>query len=93
MLEAQLTSGAITKRIAHLERKGWVRREIDLEDRRRILVVLTEEGLGRAEKVFGVLSRTEEALLEGLGGEALGRMNRDLRGLLLMLEGPAPPAP
>lgn len=88
--EAQLTSGAITKRVAHLEAKGWVRREIDPEDRRRILVVLTEEGLERAEKVFGVVSKTEESLLEGLGDESLAQINDDLRELLLMLEGPAP---
>ena len=91
--EAQLTSGAITKRVAHLERKGWVRREIYPEDRRQILVILTDEGLKRARSVFGVMSKTEEALLERLGERALGRMNDDLRELLLLLEGPASPAP
>jgi DNA-binding MarR family transcriptional regulator len=65
--EAQLTSGAITKRVAHLERKGWVRREIYPEDRRQILVILTDEGLKRARSVFGVMSKIEEALLERLG--------------------------
>lgn len=89
--EAQLTSGAITKRVARLEEKGWVRREIDADDRRRIVVTLTERGLERAEKVFGVMSKTEESLLEGLGEESLDRMNGDLRELLLMLEGPVPP--
>lgn len=89
--EAQLTSGAITKRVARLEAKGWVRREIDPGDRRQILVVLTEEGLERARSVFGVMSETERSLLEGLGGETLERMNGDLRELLLLLEGPAPP--
>ncbi len=89
--EAQLTSGAITKRVTRLEEKGWVRREIDPGDRRQILVVLTEEGLERAGSVFGVMSRTEASLLEGLGEEALERMNGDLRELLLLLEGPAPP--
>ena len=90
--EAQLTSGAITKRVARLEGKGWVRREIDPEDRRRIVVTLTDSGLERAEKVFGVMSKAEETLLEKLGEENLDRMNSDLRELLLMLEGPAPPA-
>ena len=93
MEEAQLTSGAITKRVARLEERGWVRREIDLEDRRRILVIATEKGLEHAEKVFGVMSKTEEVVLEGLGEEALGRMNGELRELLLMLEGPAAPSP
>jgi DNA-binding MarR family transcriptional regulator len=91
--ETQLTSGAITKRVARLERKGWVRREIDPDDRRQILVVLTDEGLQRAVAVFGVMSKTEESLLVRLGERALGRMNDDLRELLLTLEGPAPPTP
>lgn len=93
MEEAQLTSGAITKRVTRLEEKGWVRREIDPGDRRQILVILTEEGLERAGSVFGVMSRTEASLLEGLGEEALERMNGDLRELLLLLEGPSPPDP
>ena len=84
--EAQLTSGAITKRVGRLEEKGWVRREINLQDRRRILVTLTDEGLERAEKVFNVMSKTEEALLEGIGEESLRRINGELRELLLMLE-------
>lgn len=91
--ETQLTSGAITKRVARLESKGWVRREIDPEDRRQILVVLTDEGLKRARSVFGVMSKTEESLLERLGDRTLDRLNDDLRELLLMLEGPAPPSP
>lgn len=91
MEEAQLTSGAITKRVARLEERGWVRREIDPADRRRVFVVLTDEGLERAVQVFGVMSEVEGALLEGLGEENLDRINGDLRELLLRLEGPAPP--
>ncbi len=91
--EAQLTSGAITKRVAHLERKGWVRREPDPGDRRQIFVTLTDEGIKRTMRVFGIVSKTENALLGWLGDEALGRMNDDLRELLLNLEGPASPPP
>ncbi|MGI9050180.1 MAG: MarR family winged helix-turn-helix transcriptional regulator [Rubrobacteraceae bacterium] len=91
--EAQLTSGAITKRVARLERKGWVRREIAPDDRRQILVILTDEGLERTKTVFGAMSKTEESLLDKIDGKALDRMNDDLRDLLLQLEGPAPPTP
>ena len=70
-----------------------MRREPDPGDRRQTFVTLTDEGLKRATRVFGTVSNTENALLGWLGDEALGRMNDDLRELLLMLEGPAAPGP
>ena len=88
--ETQVTSGAITKRVAHLAGKGWVQREIDPEDHRRILVTLTDEGLARAKTVFGVMAEVESTLLAQLDVPALDRLNDDLRTVLLLLEGPAP---
>ncbi|MGH9057493.1 MAG: MarR family winged helix-turn-helix transcriptional regulator [Acidimicrobiales bacterium] len=41
-----LTSGAITGVVDRLERGGWVRRETDPEDRRRVIVVALPDRLG-----------------------------------------------
>ncbi|WP_033287803.1 MarR family winged helix-turn-helix transcriptional regulator [Amycolatopsis jejuensis] len=79
----RLTSGGITKRVAGLERKGWVRRDIDPADRRQILVSLTDEGLRRAEEVFGTKTETETRLLSALSPAAQGKLNDNLRRLLL----------
>ncbi|MFE3170275.1 MarR family winged helix-turn-helix transcriptional regulator [Amycolatopsis sp. NPDC059090] len=84
----RLTSGGVTKRVAGLERKGWVRRDIDPDDRRQILVSLTEEGLARALEVFGMKTQTEARLLGVLSHAEQDRMNADLRELLLEWEGP-----
>lgn len=84
----RVTSGGVTKRVAGLERKGWVRREICPEDRRQILVSLTDEGLVRAQKVFDTKTETEARLLAGLSPATRRRLNDDLRRLLLDWEGP-----
>jgi DNA-binding MarR family transcriptional regulator len=47
--ESQVTSGAITNRVARLEERGWVRRDMCPDDRRQVLVSLTPEGLARAD--------------------------------------------
>ncbi|MEU8031234.1 MarR family transcriptional regulator [Streptomyces sp. NPDC049099] len=86
----QLTTGAVTKRVAALERKGWVRREVVPEDRRQVLVCLTPEGEKRALDVFLTKTRTESQALASLDGDTQRRLNRDLKTLLLALEGPAP---
>ncbi|GHF39895.1 DNA-binding MarR family transcriptional regulator [Amycolatopsis bartoniae] len=85
----RVTSGGVTKRVAGLERKGWVRRETDPDDRRQILVGLTETGLSRAKEVFGTKTQTETRLLSALSPAAQRRLNDDLRRLLVALEGAA----
>jgi DNA-binding MarR family transcriptional regulator len=85
----RLTSGGVTKRVAGLERKGWVRRDIDPDDRRQVLVSLTDEGLRRAGEVFSTKTETEARLLSALPPATQRRLNDDLRRLLIHLEGPA----
>lgn len=87
--EMQVTSGGVTKRVAGLERKGWVRREIDPDDRRQILVSLTETGLRRAHEVFDTKIEAEAKLFSSLNPAAQRRLNDDLRRLLVDLEGGA----
>ena len=87
--EAQVTSGAITNRLARLERRGWVRRDVDPADRRQVVVTLTEAGLGRADQLVAMKTETEQRLFGGLDRPMMERMAADLRTLLLSLEGPA----
>ena len=86
---SQVTAGAITNRVARLERRGWVRRDVDPEDRRQVLVTLTEAGQRHADEILAVHTTAERRLLGRADPAALERMCEDLRNLLLAIEGPA----
>ncbi len=86
---SQVTSGAITNRVARLEQRGWVRRDIDRHDRRQVLVSLTEQGEARAERLHATKTESEQQVFAGLDAATIERMAADLRTLLLSLEGPA----
>lgn len=89
--ESQVTSGAITNRLARLERRGWAHRDVDPTDRRQVLVTLTPEGFARADQLLATKTQTEEAVFGRLDRATQDRLNNDLRTLLIALEGPAQP--
>ncbi|MFD9948000.1 MarR family winged helix-turn-helix transcriptional regulator [Nonomuraea sp. NPDC059023] len=67
LLRATLvTSGTMTNRIDRLAQAGLVRRRPDPEDRRGVLVTLTDTGLQRVDSAFAGLLRREHDLLAGL---------------------------
>jgi DNA-binding MarR family transcriptional regulator len=86
---SQVTSGAISNRLARLEQRGWITREIDPHDRRHVLVTLTSEGLARAGDLVATKTVAEQRVLAGLDRTTLERMSDDLRSLLVAFEGPA----
>jgi DNA-binding MarR family transcriptional regulator len=86
---AQVTSGAITNRIARLEEQGWVRRDVEPKDRRQVIVSLTEAGKERAQAIFDTKISAEHRLLGGVDPAVTDRMADDLRTLLIAIEGPA----
>jgi len=65
--------GISTARIAatlnSLEKKGWITRRIDTDDRRRILVDLTSEGKAQAEEQHRHMMKNTIKLLSMLGEE------------------------
>jgi DNA-binding MarR family transcriptional regulator len=67
LLRATLvTSGTMTNRIDHLAAAGLVRRQPDPQDKRGVLVALTDEGRGRVDAALADLLSREETLLAGL---------------------------
>jgi DNA-binding MarR family transcriptional regulator len=86
--ESGVTSGAITNRMARLERRGWVTREVDPNDRRQVLVSLTEEGLKQAHHVIATKNESEKHLFSNLDRAFLERLTTDLRTLLASMESP-----
>lgn len=86
---AQVTAGAITNRVARLERKGFVVRAIDRDDRRQITVRLTDPGRARASAVLDANDRAQRDTLAGVDPDLLVRLQDDLRRFLLFAEGPS----
>jgi DNA-binding MarR family transcriptional regulator len=58
-----LSPAAVTAALDRLERVGYVRRVRDDEDRRRVLVEVTEKMLADAEEIYGPLAARAEELL------------------------------
>jgi DNA-binding MarR family transcriptional regulator len=83
-----LSSAGITSRIDRLERRGLVRRLPDPDDRRGILVELTDEGLEVVDAAVAALSITDRQLLELLDAQEIAQLETILRKLLGGLELP-----
>ena len=62
-----------------------MRRDVDPEDRRHVLVSLTPAGLARADALLASKAQAELAVLGRLDLEAQERLNNDLRTLLIAL--------
>lgn len=84
LLRATLvTSGTMTNRIDRLAATELVRRRPDPEDRRGVLVSLTETGRTRVDSAFADLLRRERELLAGLGKHEQQALSDLLRTLLV----------
>ncbi|MFI5958998.1 MarR family winged helix-turn-helix transcriptional regulator [Cryptosporangium sp. NPDC051539] len=85
---AQLTPGAITNRITRLERVGHVARTIDPDDRRQVIVSLTEGGRTHAGEVIEANDQAQRATLDRMDPAILLRLADDLRTFLVAVEVP-----
>ncbi len=66
-----LSSAATTAMIDRLERKGFVRRTRDDQDRRKVFVEMSEEGRARTGDFYGPLVREGMTVLERLTSQEL----------------------
>ena len=83
-----LSSAGVTSRIDRLERRGYVRRLDDPNDRRGVIIELTEEGLAVVDAAVAANSESERRLLAGLDADELAQLESLLRKLLGALELP-----
>jgi DNA-binding MarR family transcriptional regulator len=85
LLRATLvTSGTMTNRIDRLEARGLVRRQLDPQDKRGVLVELTSDGMRRVDAAVAALLERERELLAGLAAD----QQKELAGLLRVLLAP-----
>ncbi len=81
-----ITSGAITNRIDRLEQAGLVERLLDPQDRRGVLVSLTQSGLKLIDRAVKAHMQAEEDMLAPFSTRERKTIARLLRTLLLQLE-------
>lgn len=83
---ADLTSGTMTARLDHLEGQGLVRRLRAPDDRRSVLVELTDKGRQTLAKAMGVQAEREKILTEALTPKEMEQLNRLLRRVMASVE-------
>lgn len=69
-----LSSAATTALIDRLERKGFVQRDRDDVDRRRVLVEMTPDGAARVARYYEPMVREGQTLLAGITADQLEGM-------------------
>jgi DNA-binding MarR family transcriptional regulator len=74
--EIRLTPAAVTTLLDRLEKRGYVRRQADPTDRRKVLVVAAEAALALARDVYGPMAKAGAAMLDEFGLDELKVMQR-----------------
>jgi DNA-binding MarR family transcriptional regulator len=83
-----LSSAGVTSRIDRLERRGLVRRLPDPNDRRGVIIELTDEGLEVVDAAVTANSASDRQLLARLDPQEIAQLEGLLRKLLSGLELP-----
>jgi DNA-binding MarR family transcriptional regulator len=83
-----LSSAGVTSRIDRLERRGLVRRLPDPDDRRGVIVELTDKGLEVVDAAVAALAISDRELVSRLDPEEIGQLQVLLRKFLGGLELP-----
>jgi DNA-binding MarR family transcriptional regulator len=81
-----LSSAGVTSRIDRLERRGYVRRLADPNDRRGVIIELTDDGLAAVDAAVEANTASDRQLMERLDPAELATLETLLRKLLGGLE-------
>ena len=84
---SHVTASAMTRLVDGLEKNGWVTRERSDEDRRRIMVALTESGRAEAERLYMLTQRSVDAVLEKIPANKRAQVIESIQLVRRALEG------
>ncbi|WP_375423382.1 MarR family winged helix-turn-helix transcriptional regulator [uncultured Friedmanniella sp.] len=87
--ETMVTSGTMTNRVDRLAARGLVHRELHPDDKRGVLVRLTDAGQAAVDAALADLLAAEQRLLAGLDADDQQQLASALRRLLLVYGGDA----
>lgn len=77
-----VSSGTMTNRIDQLEKAGFVERIINPQDRRSVLITLTDKGLATVEEAVGAHVANQQRLTRNLTAEDKAAFDRLLKKFL-----------
>ena len=80
-----LSPGALTNRVDRLVARGLVTRDVDPDNRRQVLIGLTDEGGRVADRLLDVVAAGHRDILSGLSARERDSLAGTLRRLLLSL--------
>jgi DNA-binding MarR family transcriptional regulator len=83
-----LSSAGVTSRIDRLERRGLVRRLPDPDDRRGVIIELTDLGVETVDEAVRAIAASDRELVERLDDDEIRTLEELLRKLLSGLELP-----
>ena len=81
-----LSTGAMTNRLDRLEQAGLITRERDLQDRRSVIVRLTDRGRALIDEAVDAEAKEEARVFSALKPDEQRRLNALLRQLTLVFE-------
>lgn len=84
--QLELSSGAVTNRLDRMEQSGLIRRQPDPDDRRGVVIELTDEGRRAYEAAASTQARREAFFASALTGKQQQELNALLRTLMLAFE-------
>jgi DNA-binding MarR family transcriptional regulator len=83
-----LSSAGVTSRIDRLERRGFVRRLADPDDRRGVIIELKDEGREVVDEAVAAIAISDRQLMDRLDPQEVEQLEGLLRKLLALLEPP-----
>jgi DNA-binding MarR family transcriptional regulator len=82
-----LSGSRLTRILGSLEKRGYLQRTIDLNDRRSITVILTKKGIELAAKLEERYIQIHEEILNGIPKDVHGPLIAGLHNMLSSLQG------
>ncbi len=82
-----ISKATLTGVVNTLEARGWMRRTLDVEDRRRVRLSLTPDGVALMQVLYPEFNAEESRLVQTLSPRQLRTMTSSLRSIVVALEG------